>query len=383
MAKTGVDNDIKTGVDLTGEKARRFEKLLGLFSEKDQNILINAPANEFSAFLEKGGFPSEELLDARESWLTHGGTAQNATRQTQDEEKEEKKEHKDSHENPELKEEKENPPTNKTIPEETKPTPEETPINKNSPRWGPDTKYSEPTPRSTIGRQSFSRESFTQRVPNFGIQRRTIGGINRGARSMRRVSGAGRGAAKGIAKKIGKKAVVQGLRLLLTTPIGWTIVGIAGLIILIIFIIFFFFQNPNTSPGSELTCDTGICYYLDGPEQVSNGEDICYQLTLIYDPVTATVPVNRISIYDDYPEDASVFKSATGVYTPLSPATEVVWQLSQNSSTSPGDTIPEGCNAPPPSVSPTTGQSAYYFKIKVTPTVTDTEFVNSVGVRVL
>lgn len=363
MAKTGINNEIKTGVDLAGEKSARFGKLLGLFPEKDQNFLISAPSVEFSAFLEKGGFPAEELLDARESWISSGGHAQAPAQQIPGE-KEEQKEHDNQMTRKQLEDLKK---------ELKQSNPAATRAQSKEPLWGPKANYSEPKPRPTITRQTFS-----QRMPNLGIQRRTISGINRGARSMRRFSKTGSKIA-GKAAQAGSKLAARGATALLSNPIGWLILAIIAVVIIVILLLFFFTNNTETGEGA--TCDTGICYYLDGPEQVANGEDICYQITLIYDPTKTITPVNNISVYDDYPESMSTFSSATGIYTPSSPSTEVTWQLSQNPSTSPSDAL-SGCPSISPSASPTTGQSGYYFKIKISPTVTDTSIENIIGVRI-
>lgn len=307
MAKTGIGSETKIGADLAGEKSARFEKFLGLFQEKDQNFLINAPAGEFSDFLQGKGFPSDELLDARDSWLTHEGTAQGTPQQAQDEEKEGERGHKESHQ-PHQAHEAEN------TEEEGKPSKEETLADlkkrgfsdeeaeklyklKESYQGGKEPTTPKPltqeeggglshlkekgfsdaetekinklrdayrgieTPRDTPS-ASTAEQPRARRInmPSLGIQRRTIGGINRGARSMRRLSGAGRGAAKGLAKKIGKRAAVQGLRLLFTTPVGWIILAIIAVgVILLFFILFFFTGTPDEGkfpPVAPVQCSS-------------------------------------------------------------------------------------------------------------------------------
>jgi len=143
---------------------------------------------------------------------------------------------------------------------------------------------------------------------------------------------------------------------------------------------FFFFAGGTTDPGSATTCDTGICYYLDGPAQVANGEDICYQITLIYDPTKTSTLVNNITVYDDYPETQLNFISATGAMTRTVDRAD--WDLSfpGNQTTTRSDFL-EGC-PDLSTVTPASGQTAFYFKIKLTPTVTDTTIVNTIGVDI-
>ena len=139
--------------------------------------------------------------------------------------------------------------------------------------------------------------------------------------------------------------------------------------------------SSGTDPGSATTCETGICYYVDGPSQVANGEDICYQITLIYDPTKTSTPVNNITVYDDYPETQLNFISATGAMTRT--VDRVDWDLSLpiNQSTTINDPLE---NYPVLStIIPTGEQRGFYFKIKFTPTVTDSIIANTIGVIVI
>lgn len=234
-------------------------------------------------------------------------------------------------------------------------------------------------PNAPLTTRAPSRFSPTPRMrwhTGGGINNR-LGRLTRpGGRAGGRIAGRATGAVGNTGGKLAKKAVVAFFR----TPLGLTILAIIGLIIFIVFLLLFFFSGGPSSVGPEPTCDTGICYYLDGPSQVANGEELCYQITLIHDPTKTTTSTDNITLYDDYPETQLSFVSATGVMTRT--IDRVDWDLSLpgNQSTTKSDPL-ENC----PDLStviPAAGQRAFYFKIKLAPTVTDTTIVNTIGISI-
>lgn len=251
--------------------------------------------------------------------------------------------------------------------------------------WGEGTGFSEPTTRPWSLRETVSQRAPSLRSFGGRSQNRAISGVNRIARvakNARRVAGALSKAAKA---SRAASALASIITFLVSNPVGW-IIDIIFLALLVVFLFLLLFSGKqNTSEAGATTCDTGICYYIDGPDQVNNGEDICYQITLIYEPTKTTTTIDKISVYDNYPYPDTSFADASPTFTHTASANEVVWYLSQNSSTTPTDPLQGGgaCNAPPPSVSPSAGQSAYYFKIKLTPSVIDKAVVNTIGIRVL
>ncbi len=187
-------------------------------------------------------------------------------------------------------------------------------------------------------------------------------------------------------RSVGKMVAKRTAIFLISNPIGWIILLIILLIFLFLIIIIIFFGNPDAPITSEESCDTGICYYLEGDYRIDNGGYICYQITLILDPGKSVS-----EIYDHYP--ISQFDSnqttATGVKTIVtdpdnSANKEVNWKLSANpsSSTNLDDPLfgcPDIVGSPPSAT--ISGAQTFYFKLKLKPSETDVVVENSIGVR--
>ena len=166
------------------------------------------------------------------------------------------------------------------------------------------------------------------------------------------------------------KATVQAARAAALLANPW-VLGAIGIALAILLIYLLFFQGGDSSdtdfvenqpvasslPGApgEKPSIPGVTVILKGPPERENGQDIIYDVTVLYDPAVAKVPIENIVLFDTVPNNAT-FVETDGVQAADSTPTTVTWSLKD----------------------PTNQK---LFHITLHPTASDTYVINSIGVR--
>ena len=142
------------------------------------------------------------------------------------------------------------------------------------------------------------------------------------------------------AQTVQKAAQAARTAALLANP--WVLGAIAiALAILLIYLLFFHNgggddvslddsqATSSTAPGGvpgSVPSIPGVTVRLTGPDQSQNGADITYEVSVVYDPSLAKVPLENVILFDTIPNNAT-FVGTDGVQAADSTSSVVTWSL--------------------------------------------------------